>query len=192
MTGSSLTSTASDVRVQGAQVGGDGAISVPSGTAIAAGAGGYPVSVPTGSAVLLTIPPGGTLPPPASHAIVGQASGKCLDITGHATADATPIQLWSCTGADNQAWSLSGGAVTNPASGKCLDVAAASATNGAAVQLYTCNGTGAQQWSLAANGELVNANSGKCLDAVSKGTVNGTKLQIWSCTAASNQIWSLS
>jgi hypothetical protein len=191
LTGSSLSSSASDVRIQGAQVGADGTIAVPSGSAIAAGSGGYAVSVPTGGAVLLTIPAGGTLPPPTSHGIVGQGSGKCLDITGHATADATPIQLWTCTGADNQAWSLTGGAVTNPASGKCLDVAAASATNGAAVQLYTCNGTGAQQWSLAANGELVNANSGKCLDVVGKGTVNATRLQIWSCTAASNQIWSL-
>ena len=192
MTGSSLSSSSSDVRVQGAQVGADGTIAVPAGSSIAAGAGGYAVSVPTGSAVLLTIPAGGTLPPPSSHAIVGQGSGKCLDITGHATADATPIQLWSCTQADNQAWSLNGGAVTNPASGKCLDVAAASTTNGAVVQLYTCNGTGAQQWTLAANGELVNAGSGKCLDAVGKGTANGTRLQIWSCTGTSNQIWSLS
>jgi hypothetical protein len=192
LTGSSLSSGASDVRVQGAQLSADGTIAVPAGTPVPATSSGYAVTVPTGSAVILTIPAGGTLPPPASHAIVGQGSGKCLDITDHATADATPIQLWTCTGADNQAWSLTGGAVTNPASGKCLDVAAASTANGAVVQLYTCNGTGAQRWSLAAGGELVNANSGKCLDAVSKGTANGTRLQIWSCTATSNQIWSLS
>jgi hypothetical protein len=192
LTGSSLSSGASDVRVQGAQVGADGTIAVPAGSSVAAGAGGYALSVPTGGAVLLTIPAGGTLPPPTSHGIVGQGSGKCLDITGHATADATPIQLWTCTAADNQAWSLNGGTVTNPASGKCLDVAAASTASGAAVQLYTCNGTGAQQWSPAANGELVNVSSGKCLDAINKGTVNGTKLQIWTCGGTSNEIWSLS
>jgi hypothetical protein len=191
LTGSSFSSSASDVRIQGAQVGADGTIAVPSGTSIPAGTGGYAVSVPTGSAVLLTIPAGGTLPPPAAGSIVGQASGKCLDITGQATANATPIQLWTCTQAANQAWSTTGGVLSNPASGKCLDVAAASTANGAAVQLYDCNGTGAQQWTIAANGEIVNPNSGKCLDAVGKGIVNGTKLQIWTCSASSNQIWSL-
>ena len=192
LTGSSLSSAASDVRIQGAQVGADGTIAVPAGTSIPAGASGYAVSVPTGSAVLLTIPAGGTAPPPpAAGAIVGQASGKCLDITGQATANATPIQLWTCTQAANQAWSATGGVIANPASGKCLDVAAASTANGAAVQLYDCNGTGAQQWTVAANGEIVNPNSGKCLDAVGKGTANGTRLQIWTCTATSNQIWSL-
>lgn len=36
-------------------------------------------------------------------------SGLCLDVTGTATANGSKAQLWSCTGASNQKWSLSSG-----------------------------------------------------------------------------------
>ncbi|MGC0328813.1 O-glycosyl hydrolase [Streptomyces sp. SAI-170] len=37
--------------------------------------------------------------------IVSEASGKCLDVSGQATADGSRVILYSCTGGTNQAWS---------------------------------------------------------------------------------------
>ncbi|RZB15396.1 beta-glycosidase [Streptomyces sp. F001] len=36
--------------------------------------------------------------------IVNEASGKCLDVSGQATADGSQVILYSCTGGTNQAW----------------------------------------------------------------------------------------
>ncbi|CAL9408387.1 hypothetical protein SUDANB105_01598 [Streptomyces sp. enrichment culture] len=36
--------------------------------------------------------------------IVSEASGKCLDVSGQATADGSRVILYSCTGGANQAW----------------------------------------------------------------------------------------
>lgn len=33
-------------------------------------------------------------------------SGLCLDVTGAATANGTPVELWTCNGGSNQQWSL--------------------------------------------------------------------------------------
>ncbi|WP_441247674.1 GH12 family glycosyl hydrolase domain-containing protein [Kitasatospora sp. McL0602] len=127
-----------------------------------------------------------------SGPIVGQGSGRCLDISGFGTTDGTPVQLWDCSGAWNQAWKTANGTVVNPQTGKCLDVAGGSTANGTHVRLWTCNGTGAQQWQTHPNGTVTNSQSGKCLDAGGSG--NGALLQIWDCYGSGtqpNQVWSL-
>ncbi|MFE6976998.1 ricin-type beta-trefoil lectin domain protein [Streptomyces sp. NPDC057682] len=118
-------------------------------------------------------------------------SGKCLDATGNSGADGTPVQIWDCTGAANQRWTLqSDGSVRTL--GACLDVTGGSTENGAKVQLYTCNGTAAQRWSYnAATGDLVSTAADKCLDVVDRSTANGARTQIWTCTGAANQKWRL-
>ncbi|GIH20944.1 glycosyl hydrolase family 79 C-terminal domain-containing protein [Rugosimonospora africana] len=194
MTGASLTAGASGIHVQGAQVGADGTIAIPAGTSVPAASGAYTVSVPTGSAVVLTVPTAGVTQSPVpvtGQTIVGQASGKCLDLTGNGTVNTTPVQLWTCNHNWNQAWTASGGALVNPFSAKCLDVYGAGTANGTAVQLWDCNGTAAQQWKDNSDGTIVNTHSGKCLDAVDLGTANGTRLQIWSCGSGTNQRWKL-
>ncbi|MFC4149966.1 ricin-type beta-trefoil lectin domain protein [Micromonospora mangrovi] len=127
--------------------------------------------------------------------IVGQGSGRCLDIAGNPGTDGTPVQLWDCWGGTNQKWTRTGSTFVNPATGKCLDVASGSTANGARVQLWTCNGTGAQNWQVNANGTITNPQSGKCLDAAGQGTANGTGIQIYACYGGggtqSNQVWSL-
>ena len=45
------------------------------------------------------------------------------------TANGTLVQLWGCTGAGNQTWAVSNGALVNPVSGRCLD-GTNSSTNG--------------------------------------------------------------
>ncbi|HEV2779446.1 MAG TPA: carbohydrate-binding protein [Actinophytocola sp.] len=120
--------------------------------------------------------------------IVG-VGGKCVDVSGAATADGTKIQLWTCNGTAAQTWSRSGS--TLRALGKCMDVSGGGAADGTRVQLWTCNGTGAQNWTPQANGTLVNPQSGKCLDASGGSTADGTQLVISTCTAGANQRWTL-
>jgi endoglucanase len=126
--------------------------------------------------------------------IVGQGSGRCLDVQAAGTADGTPVQLYDCNGTVAQKWQRTGSTLVNPNSGKCLDVAGQGTADGTQVRLWTCLGNGAQQWQVNGNGTVVNPNSGKCLDAVGQGTANGTRVQIWDCYGSGtqpNQVWSL-
>lgn len=43
----------------------------------------------------------------AGGAVVNVGSGKCLDVTGHGTANGTPFVIRTCTGAASQRWSRS-------------------------------------------------------------------------------------
>ncbi|MER7724337.1 lectin [Streptomyces sp. NPDC096323] len=126
----------------------------------------------------------------ASGALSGPG-GKCLDATGNTGADGTPVQLWECTGAANQRWTVQGDGSIRTL-GACLDVTSGSTANGAKVQLYTCNGTSAQRWTYnAATGDIVNTAADKCLDVTGQSTANGARTQIWTCTGAANQKWHL-
>ncbi|MDQ0793824.1 ricin-type beta-trefoil lectin domain protein [Streptomyces sp. B1I3] len=126
----------------------------------------------------------------AGGALTG-LGGKCLDATGNTGADGTPVQLWDCTGAANQRWTVAGDGSVKVL-GACLDVTAGSTADGAKVQLYTCNGSGAQRWRYdPATGDVVNTAANKCLDVVDRSSANGARTQIWSCTGAANQKWHL-
>ena len=140
-----------------------------------------------------TAPPTTSPPPSGGQQIVGNGSGRCVDITGFNTNDGTRLQLYNCTGGWNQRWSYTNNTFVNPQSGKCVNVAGGGTANGTAVNLSTCNGSGAQRWQVQSNGNIVNTSSGRCLDAVGRGTANGTLLQIYDCVAGgqSNQQWSL-
>ncbi|GAA2369153.1 hypothetical protein GCM10010170_069420 [Dactylosporangium salmoneum] len=130
-----------------------------------------------------------------AQTIVGQGSGRCVDVDAQGTADGTKVQLWDCNGSGAQKWVRTGNTFVNPQSGKCLDVRGQGTANGTQVWLWTCLNNAAQQWVVNSNGTIVNPNSGKCLDATGRGTANGTVLQIWDCYGGggtqSNQVWSL-
>ena len=133
-------------------------------------------------------PSGGGNPGGPSGPVTGY-QGLCLDVRGASSADATPVQVYTCNGTGAQTWTLTSGNQLQSL-GKCLDVSAAGTANGTKVQLYTCNGTGAQTWQHQSNNEYVNPNSGKCLDDSAFGG-SGTQAQIWTCGGGSNQQWSL-
>ncbi|MGW5104468.1 ricin-type beta-trefoil lectin domain protein [Streptomyces sp. NPDC004100] len=116
--------------------------------------------------------------------------GMCVDVAGASDADATPIQLHDCNGADAQKWTL-GTDGTVRALGKCLDVKGGSTDNGAAVQLYRCNGSKAQQWGYSSARDLTNVGADKCLDAKDGSSSDGTRLQIWTCGGNANQKWTV-
>jgi type 1 glutamine amidotransferase len=115
--------------------------------------------------------------------------GKCVDISGGATADGTKVQLWTCNGSAAQTWTVDGQVLR--ALGKCLDVSGSGTANGTRVQLWTCNGTGAQNWVARADSTLLNPNSNKCLDASGGSSADGTQLIIWDCGTGANQKWVL-
>ncbi|KAJ7768077.1 ricin B lectin domain-containing protein [Mycena maculata] len=71
----------------------------------------------------------------------------CLDVTGGAAADGTPLQIWTCTEGDtNQFWSISESMIRWEAS--CLDLTDGSATDGNVMQIWVCTGGPNQEWTL--------------------------------------------
>ncbi len=90
---------------------------------------------------------GGTTNPPTGGTTgtgrITGVGGKCIDVNAAATADGTPIQLYTCNGTAAQKWTVSSDGSIK-ALGKCLDVTASGTADGVKVQLYTCNGTGAR------------------------------------------------
>jgi lysophospholipase L1-like esterase len=125
-------------------------------------------------------------PTPSSRALVGAASGRCLDVPGSNTANGTQPVIWDCGGAANQQWTINGQAVQ--ALGKCLD-SPTGATAGVKVQIWDCSGATNQSWSFNANGTISNVASGLCLDVNGKATAAGSAVILWTCTAAANQVW---
>ncbi len=134
-------------------------------------------------------------------------SSPCLDIKWAQTANATPVQAFTCNGTQAQSWSLipvsgsrgSGYQVVSSVSGSCLDVAGVSVLDGGNVFEWNCLGAeqANQIWQVYPFGnyvELVSLNSGKCLDLPGGNTVNGTPLQQWRCGGGNNpnQLWKLS
>ncbi|MFI2651911.1 glycoside hydrolase family 27 protein [Micromonospora fulviviridis] len=152
--------------------------------------GAISASVPAHGMVVYRVSGGGTTtPPPAtSGALVGAASGRCLDVPQSNTANGTQPVIWDCNGGANQRWSISGD--TLQALGKCLD-APLNATPGAKAQIWDCNGGGNQRWSRNADGTIRAQQSGLCLDVNGAATGNGTTVILWTCTAAANQRWTI-
>jgi len=132
---------------------------------------------------------GGTPPTGGTGPIKGIA-GKCLDVRNGATADGTPVQILTCSGAPGQQWTVTPGS-TIKALGKCLDVSGNSTANGARVQLWSCHGGANQNWQAAADGSLRNPPSGKCLDVSGGGSADGAVVNLWTCHGGANQKWTL-
>lgn len=138
-----------------------------------------------------------TLAGPAPAAVVagpatitGVGSGRCLDVNGGAQTARTGVAIRDCTGAANQAWTLTtAGELQVYNSTTCLDVAGQDTTAPAAVQIYPCNGGANQRWTLRTNGTIVGVQSGLCLDVTGRGTTNGTTVGMWTCNGQTNQSW---
>jgi len=151
-------------------------------------AGGYDKMAATWYAALRSVPGsiGDTTGTPASGALVGAASGRCLDVPNSSTANGTQPIIWDCSGGANQRWTTGG--QTLQSLGKCLD-SPTNATAGTKAQLWDCSGGANQRWNRNANGTISNVASGLCLDVNGRATTNGSPVILWTCTAAPNQVW---
>ncbi|WP_020524108.1 RICIN domain-containing protein [Catelliglobosispora koreensis] len=136
-------------------------------------------------------PPSSPPPGPVSGSIVGQPSGRCVDVAAASTANGAQVQLWDCHGGTNQRWTHTATRQLMVYGNKCLDAYNQGTANGTRVVIWDCNGQANQQWNLNANGTITAANSGLCLDASGYGTANGTLIHLWSCHGGTNQQWKL-
>ena len=112
-------------------------------------------------------------------------SGKCLDDPASKTTTATAMDLATCTGQSNQAWtSVQDGTIR--VLGHCLTA------SGAYVLLYPCNGSIAEQWKAGSDSQLVDVRYGNCLTGPAGAVANGTRPTLGACansTSAVNQHW---
>jgi poly(3-hydroxybutyrate) depolymerase len=137
-----------------------------------------------------TNPPPPPPPPSGNQEIIGQQSGRCLDINNSTTANGTQAQLWDCNGGANQRWTYTAAKQLMVYGNKCLGVGQ-SAGSGTPAAIWDCSGQADQQWNVNPDGTITAVQSGLCLDAIGQGTANGTKIQLWSCTGGANQHWRL-
>jgi O-glycosyl hydrolase len=132
---------------------------------------------------------GGTTPTPTAAPLIGQGSGRCLDVPGAATANGTLVAIYDCNGGANQQWAATAAGELRVYGDKCLDAYAQGRTPGTPVDIYDCNGGANQQWTLNADGTVTGRQSGLCLDVSGAATANGTAAVLWTCTGAANQRW---
>ncbi|MER7950724.1 RICIN domain-containing protein [Streptomyces sp. NPDC096079] len=99
------------------------------------------------------------------------AAGKCLEVQGGATANGTPVQVYTCNGTAAQQWRMEGDDLglhlRNVKSMKCLDVANNGSAVGTKIQIYDCNSNSkAQTWAYTPRSttQLKGVGSGKCLN----------------------------
>ena len=123
-------------------------------------------------------------------AVVGVASGRCLDVIGDSQAPKAGVNIYDCQQKPNQTWTLTAARELRVYDGAmCLDVAGQSTTAPAALQIFTCNGQDNQKWNVNADGTITGVQSGLCLDVADASTANSALVQLWTCNGQSNQRW---
>ncbi|MDQ0790601.1 hypothetical protein QFZ64_006098 [Streptomyces sp. B3I8] len=72
---------------------------------------------------------------------------ECLEVTGGATADGSPVDIDDCDGTPAQAWRVrADGSVVDVASGKCLDAVGQGTAHNTALDIWPCSGGSDQRW----------------------------------------------
>jgi hypothetical protein len=121
-------------------------------------------------------------------AIYSGVLDKCITDNQMATANGTPINIYTCKGGANQIWTMHADG-TIQVYGKCLDLTGAGIANGTPAELYTCVYAPNQIWQARADGELVNPVSGRCLTDPGNNTTDNTRLQLSDCNGSPGQVW---
>jgi hypothetical protein len=184
---SGLTAT-SGITLGGQAVQSNGTLAAPVPTGFDVGGSAVTVTVPAGSAQILTFSGSGT----ENTTLVGGPSGKCLSVTGGSTTAGATADIFTCDGSTSESWTLrSNGTVVGGASGDCLQ-GADSATGGlrAGVQIEPCNGASDQQWTVTPGGTLVGVASGLCLSVTGAGTSDGVTADTYTCNGSGSESWS--
>ncbi|KAJ7258092.1 ricin B lectin domain-containing protein [Mycena haematopus] len=72
---------------------------------------------------------------------------KCVDVTGGADQNGTPLQVWTCTtGNTNQQWiSLTDSTFQWSGTNKCIDLTNGAISDGNVLQIWTCDGSNSNQ-----------------------------------------------
>ena len=140
--------------------------------------------------------------------LISQWNGKCLDAEANSNFNGATVQLWSCSGQNNQDWKMielgnSFFKIVNVKFNRCLDADTGAITrDGTRVQLWDCSGRDNQKWfkldlnqgTILENymaSDLRNDTSAAVLDANANNPNNGTNIQIWRFLGYQNQYWIL-
>ena len=187
LTASGLSAT-SGITLGGQTVQPGGDLPAPTGTPVSVDGDTVTVSIPAGSAELLTF--GSSSGGGTSTTFVGQLSGKCLSVTGGSTVDGATADIYDCNGSPSENWTVeSNGTIVGGLSGECLEVAGGSTANYAGVDIGTCDGAASQQWTVEANDTIVGAQSGKCLSVTGASTADRALADIYTCNGSGSETW---
>jgi lysophospholipase L1-like esterase len=133
------------------------------------------------------------------YKLVNRNSGLVLDAQGQGTANGTPTQQWSYSGANNQRWtvtSLGSGQykITGVQSGRSLDVTGQSTAVGAKIQLYDYSGANNQKWIITPTSggyyTIKGMQSNKVVEVAGNSTATGALVQQWDALGTNSQQWS--
>jgi hypothetical protein len=138
-------------------------------------------------------PPPPPPPPPSGGSVTTVLnSNKCLDVRDISQANGAFVQLWDCSGGNNQQWHYDGSHLVVYGN-KCLDLTDGNQANGNHMQIWDCvSGNSNQEWLLQGN-VLRWAHGNKCMDLTDGSAANGNTIQVWDCfTGNRNQQWTFS
>jgi hypothetical protein len=131
----------------------------------------------------------------APVSLIGQQSGKCLDISGTSAIQST------CSGATSQQWTfnhVSGGSqivsVFDPT--RCVNVPGGSTAAGTLLAVTACStgGVPGEVWTTAATGNdftVVATQSHQCMDVYKQSLVDGAPVDQYTCNQQTNQMWAI-
>jgi hypothetical protein len=135
-----------------------------------------------------------TAPRPTGTQVRAMGSGKCLDVPNSTTAPGTQLQISSCSGRADQAWTRTpSGQLTVTPNGvtQCADAYQHGTTPGTPVTVWPCNGRANQQWLVGPDGTITGVQSGLCLDVTGGSTADWAQVELWTCNGQTNQRWTL-
>jgi hypothetical protein len=181
-----LTAT-SGITLGGQAVQASGALAAPNPAGFDVGGDTVTVTVPAGRAEILTFSSAAA----EDTTLVGALSGKCLSVTGGATAPGAAADIDACNGSGSENWTLkSGGAIVGGLSGDCLQVAGGSTSTFAGVDIDPCTGAADQQWTVTPAGTIVGVQSGLCLSVLHAATASGSAADMYTCNGSGSESWS--
>jgi len=142
--------------------------------------------------------------------LLGKQSNKCLDVKANSTTNGTQLEIFTCTGGNNQAWSWNGATSVKPPTGTtnsgtvvsnlkfgstttnlCMANANNKVANGNPVVTAKCAPSDkAQQWVGKSDGTIqIKTNTKYCLDVTNKKTADNSTVGISACNGQTNQQW---
>ena len=126
----------------------------------------------------------------ASHPLVGQSSGQCVDIHDNIVVNGAAAEIFTCNGGPNQRWNFTPAGELRVYDGtRCLDVSGGRTTSGNRVIQWECTGGANQQFRMNADGTITAVQSGQCLEVSGGPSAPGTAIIILPCHQAPNQVW---
>jgi hypothetical protein len=180
-----LTAT-SGITLGGQTVQSGGTLAAPVPTGFNVGGSTVTVTVPAGSAQILTFSGSGS----ENTTLVGGLSGKCLSVTGGSTTAGAAADISTCDGSASENWTVGSAGTIVGSSGDCLQGTGSASGLKAGVDIEPCNGATDQQWTVTPGGTLVGVASGLCLSVSGASTADGATADTYTCNGSGSEGWS--